>query len=95
MVRLGAYDETQWGLETPGTMLQLPTSPALLIWFSAPLDLPQPDPFPLPGDGVTGLNGLIVQGAEEYIFSNNDFGSLTELLSGRPPRTSPELGPTR
>jgi hypothetical protein len=35
------------------------------------------------------------QGAEEYIFSNNDFGSLTELLSGRPPRTSPKLGPTR
>lgn len=86
-------DETQWGLGTPGTMIQLPISPTLLVWFSAPSNLPELDPFPLPKDGVTGLNGLIVQGAEQYLFSHNNFDSLTDLLSGRPPKTSPEFGP--
>lgn len=62
--------EQQWGLGTPGTIIQLPISPTLLVWFSAPSDLPELDPFPLPRQGVTGINGLIVQGAEQYLFSN-------------------------
>lgn len=86
--------ESQWGLGTPDTLIQLPVSPTLLIWFSAPLDLPGSDPFPLPKEGVTGLNGLIVEGAEQYLFSHNNFEPLAELLSGRPHASNPEFGPT-
>ncbi len=85
--------EQEFGLGTPGTIIQLPISPTLLLWFDARRDLPDLEPFPLPAEGVHGVNGLIVQGAEQFLFSDQGFESQGKLLSGRRVNTRPEFGP--
>jgi hypothetical protein len=85
--------EKQWGLGTPGTIVQLPISPKLLLWFGAPDDLPDINLFPLSIEGVNGINGLIVQGAKEFLFSHESFETVADLLKGRPKESTPEFGP--
>jgi hypothetical protein len=92
---LVVYNEkaTQWGIGTPGTFIQLPLSPSLLLWLGAPDSLPPQDPFPLPLAAVNAMNGLIVHGARDFLFSHAQFRSIKSLLAERELDSAPEFGP--
>jgi hypothetical protein len=85
--------EQQWGIGTPGTFIQLPISPSLLLWLGAPESLPPLNPFPLPLPAVNAINGLIIHGARDFLFSHADFSALTPILAERGSGTAPEFGP--
>jgi len=84
--------ESRWGIGTPGTFIQLPLSPSLLLWLGAPISLPPQDPFSLPFQAVNAINGLIINGARDFLFSHTDFGPIGTLLAEREPNSGPGFG---
>lgn len=85
--------EPRWGIGTPGTFIQLPLSPSLLLWLGAPTSLPHQNPFPLHIEAVNAINGLVINGAKDFLFSHADFGLVRALLADREPDSNPEFGP--
>ena len=87
--------EKRWGLGTPGAHIHLPLSPKLILHISKTSILPGEGTVDLTADGVFGLNGLTVQGAEQYLFSHAEFNHESVPLEGRMPGTRREFGPAR
>lgn len=85
--------EERWGLGTPGAHTFCPLSPTLLLHVGAEQLMPGVGTFPLPKEGVRGVNGLIVLAAEQYVYSHRPLDDVADLLQGRPVGSRRAFGP--
>jgi hypothetical protein len=85
--------EERWGLQTPGAHTLCPISPTLRLHMSNGPIIPGAGTFDLPASGVHGLNGLILFGANQFLYSHLPLEELAELLEERGVGSCPAFGP--
>jgi len=85
--------EARWGLETPGAHTLCPLSPTLLLHISPEPVLHGSGTLGAQSDAVHGLNGLILLGAEQFLYADRPFDSVKSLLQERIPGERRAFGP--
>lgn len=85
--------EERWGLETPGAHTLCPLSPKLLLHISLKPVLVGTGTVDATAEAIRGLNGLILLGAEKFLYSDRPFDQVKDLLQERPVGTQRAFGP--
>lgn len=85
--------EERWGLETPGTHTLFPLSPKLLLHISPQPVLAGTGTVDASANAVRGINGLILLGAEQFLYSDRPFNEVKGLLQERSAGSRRAFGP--